>query len=292
MAFQNLVNNIFESTYADFQAVAPWGNKGDGGNDGYIPSSGHYLQVYGPKASSSWQPTVAAKKAQEDFSKLKGKWTGLKRYSFVLNDRFDGVPAPVEMSIQEIQSSHSILADSIPCAKLTNSFMALPDDLKMDIVHGIPSDQPHIDKRALGELLDHLADKNAPGLMRSKGLAPDFDEKLTFNGLSDIIGSRLRAFSYQASDVSDFLDTRDQWLAQGIAQELHEVYEESKSKITGVADAADLRYVWMLDKIVPDHAKLHPHTKKAFEAAAEVILAHYFEACNVYDKPTASSRTA
>lgn len=49
MAFQNLINSVFQGGPEEFQAIAPWGNKGDGGNDGYIQSTGHYLQVYGPK---------------------------------------------------------------------------------------------------------------------------------------------------------------------------------------------------------------------------------------------------
>ncbi|OUJ08303.1 hypothetical protein HK25_13380 [Acetobacter sp. DsW_059] len=290
MSFQSLVNSVFEGVYDDFQSIAPWGKSGDGGNDGYIPSVGHYLQVYGPKAGSSWTSAAAAKKAEEDFLKLKVQWVGLQRYSFVLNDRFQGVPAPVEQKLQRIQTTHKIKADAIACAKLTNSFTKLPEHLMIEIVGGVPSEQPGvIDTRAMGELIDHLASKAAAISTRSKGLAPDFEEKLEFNGLSDEIGSRLRANSYQSADVTAFLDTRDQWLAQGIAQELRNLYEGSKSTITGVEDAADLRYVWMLEEIVPNSAKQNIYTQKAFQGAAEVILAHFFEACDVYDKPTAGS---
>lgn len=293
MAFQNLINSVFQGGTEDFQAIAPWGNKGDGGNDGYIQSTGHYLQVYGPKAGSAWSPAVAAKKAEKDFEKLQSKWKNLQRYSFVLNDRFQGVPAPVEQSLQSIQQKHDIATDAITCAQLTDRFTKLPDYTMMEIVGGVPSDQPtFIDKRKVGELLDHLANKALPVGLTSKGLAPDFDEKIEFNGLSEEVGARLRAQSYQDADVRDFLGTRDQWLAEGIAQELRDLYAESKSTIIDLEDAADLRYVWMLGKVIPEAAHQHPHTFKAYHGAAEVILAHYFEACDVYDKPTISSRTA
>jgi hypothetical protein len=293
MAFQNLVNSVFQGGTDDFQAIAPWGNQGDGGNDGYIQSSGHYLQVYGPKAGSSWSPVTAAKKANEDFAKLQVNWKNMQRYSFVLNDRFQGVPGPVEQSLQSICEAHKVTTDAIACAQLTDRFTELPEYKMMEIVGGVPGDQPtFIDKRKVGELLEHLANSVVPNGLTSKGLAPDFDEKIEFNGLSDAIGARLRANSYQDADVSDFLNTRDQWLGEGIAQELRDLYAQSKSKIIDVADAADLRYVWMLEKIIPLTAKTHPHTLKAFQGAAEVILAHFFEACDVYDKPTTSGSAA
>lgn len=293
MAFQSLINSIFHGGTDDFQAIAPWGNAGDGGNDGYIQSTGHYLQVYGPKAGSNWSPAVAAKKAKDDFATLKSNWKGIQRYSFVLNDRFQGVPSPVEQALQSIRKTHGVASDAIACAQLTDRFTQLPEYKMEELVGGVPSDQPAIiDKRSVGELLEHLANSVAPGGLSSKGLAPDFDEKIKFNGLSDAVGARLRSFSYQDTDVTDFLNTRDQWLAEGIAQELRELYAESKVQIIDLENPADLRYLWMREKILPAAAHCHPHTLKAFHGAAEVILAHFFEACDVYDKPTTSSCTA
>ena len=154
MAFQNLVNSVFQGGTDDFQAIAPWGNLGDGGNDGYIQSAGHYLQVYGPKAGSSWSPAVAAKKAKDDFAKLQIDWKNIQRYSFVLNDRFQGVPKPVEQSLQSICETHGVASDAIACAQLTDRFTKLSEYKMMEIVGGVPGDQPiFIDKRKVGELL-------------------------------------------------------------------------------------------------------------------------------------------
>ncbi|WP_125925544.1 hypothetical protein [Halomonas aestuarii] len=77
-SFQNLFSDLM--TYYDpaFQAIAPWGSWGDGGNDGWIPSQGHYFQVYGPKPTTSISETVAVKKAVEDFDKLPEKWLDIK----------------------------------------------------------------------------------------------------------------------------------------------------------------------------------------------------------------------
>lgn len=293
MNFQNIVNSIFGETYEDFQKIAPWGSDGDGGNDGYIKSAGHYLQVYGPKARSAWKPADAARKAHEDFSKLFEKWQNIKKYSFVLNDRFQGIPTPVEQTLQNIQKKHNISCESVSCENLTKMLMKLGYDIVKEIIGYVPDKKPDfIDERAVGELIDHLANNITPISTERRGRAPDFNDKIKFNRLSDVIGARLQSNSYQTSRVIDFLTIGRPWTAQHIAQELDKLYRDSKKTIPDTEkDAADLRYVWMLDNIVPPDKKTHPHTWKAFQEAAEVILAHFFEACDVYDKPATSSST-
>jgi hypothetical protein len=48
-SFQRLVNELCQHSISGFQAISPWGNWGDGGNDGWVQEEQHYLQVYGPK---------------------------------------------------------------------------------------------------------------------------------------------------------------------------------------------------------------------------------------------------
>lgn len=47
--FQSFFENVAQKVYPDFQKVRPYGNEGDGGNDGYRPSDGIYYQMYAPK---------------------------------------------------------------------------------------------------------------------------------------------------------------------------------------------------------------------------------------------------
>lgn len=48
--YQRLFETVMELSYPEkFRKVKPWGRKGDGGNDGYIPERGEYYQVYAPR---------------------------------------------------------------------------------------------------------------------------------------------------------------------------------------------------------------------------------------------------
>ena len=90
--FQGLFNSLMQYSTPGFQSVAPWGNWGDGGNDGWCPKENRYFQVYGQEATTKPNPVQAVTKAVADFEKLKEKWASIERYHFVYNDRFCGMP--------------------------------------------------------------------------------------------------------------------------------------------------------------------------------------------------------
>lgn len=288
-SFQRLVSQIFEWSHPNFQSISPWGNWGDGGNDGWIPSSGQYFQVYGPKPTTQWKPVDVVHKAVEDFKKLPEKWRDIRKYSFVLNDRFSGIPSELASALQKLKLDHNLEdAGAIGSAELESLFMALEEDQRQVIVcGGVPYDIPDfIDSRAVGELLSHLADNSSfqSGFLDEP--PPDFEIKMAFNGLSGQIVHLLRACSYQIITVEEFLRCRDAGLQQAISEEIRRLYGESKVIIPDEdSDAANVRYVWMVDKLIPDKIRQHPHTMKAYRDAAQIILAKYFETCDVYEHP-------
>lgn len=76
-AFQHLFNQIMTFANKNFQAIAPYGNWGDGGNDGWDNIEGHYYQVFAPTINSSTEHNKICKKATDDFQKLLEKWTDI-----------------------------------------------------------------------------------------------------------------------------------------------------------------------------------------------------------------------
>lgn len=102
--FQTLFEAIMEKVHEDFQKVRPYGNKGDGGNDGYIPTKGIYFQVYSPKNPNE-KEAVAAKKLKDDFNKLKNHWDHINKitkYCFVYNDKGYGISIELAAVLAEL----------------------------------------------------------------------------------------------------------------------------------------------------------------------------------------------
>lgn len=288
-SFQQLINNLFQYGVDGFQAIQPWGNWGDGGNDGWVESSGSYYQIYGKSPTSSTTPLESAKKAADDFNnKLNVKWKNVRNYYFVYNDRFTGVPAPIAAELQKIKTENNFSdTRTIICADLEAIFMSLDQDKRQLIVGGIPScELSHIDPRAVGELLSLLANRNDDLPSFINGNAQDFIDKIVFNGLTEPVSTYLKISSYQSSIIDEFLSQRDIGLSQSISKEISSLYEESKSVITDSNDnAPNIRYVWMVEQLIPNAMKKHPHSLKAYREAAQVILSKYFETCDAYEHP-------
>ena len=90
--FQGFFEDIMEIAYPDFQKIRPYGNKGDGGNDGYRPTEGVYYQVYAP-INPNEKEADAVKKIKKDFKNLRENWgkiSKIKTYFFVFNDKGGG----------------------------------------------------------------------------------------------------------------------------------------------------------------------------------------------------------
>jgi len=292
-SFQRLVNELCQHSLPGFQAITPWGNWGDGGNDGWVPEEQHYLQVFGPKPTTNLNPAIAVNKTVQDFQKLLKKWPKIQKYSFVLNDRYTGIPAPIASALQTIETNYKLAkASSIGSAELERMFMGLSEDLRQMIVGGIPScSLSFIDARAVGELLSGLANRMTllPTLLNDPS-APNFLEKIAFNGLSSPISDYLRTFSYQTTLVDDFLFCRDPGLQQAISEEVRELYAASKNAIPDTEpEMANIRYAWMIERLIPDIGRQHPHSMKAYRDAAQIVLAKYFETCDVYEYPNSYS---
>ena len=290
-SFQRLFQDIMGYRYPNFQSIAPYGNQGDGGNDGWIADENRYFQVYGKKANSELKLSYVLKKSQDAFEELNQHWGEIKKYHFVYNDRFEGIPAPIGQALLALKQQQQIEEATVwGSKKLEQLFMELVSDQKESILGGVPAEIPDfIDARVIGDLLSYLADKVAPlpQLFRQNEPILYFDEKIKINGLTSPVVDYLRIYSYQTQEVDDFLNNRDVGLKQAIAEEMKSLYEESCQKIFNSAEASNMRYVWMIEQLIPPNSRKHPHSLKAYREATQVILAKYFESCDVYEHPSA-----
>lgn len=291
-SFQALFSKVMQYATPGFQAVSPWGNWGDGGNDGWIAHEAHYFQVYGPKPSNQTKELEAVNKSIGDFDKLVAKWGKVSKYTFVMNDYFKGIPAPVGLSLNTLAISKNLNhAGAMGGMELLQKFMSLSEGEKQDIVGFIPEvDLDFTDTRAVGEVLTFLAQKSSSPMNFLSETAPDFEDKIKINGITKPIKSRLESFSYQLYLINEFLDSVDSGLEQTIAQEVKDTYAKSKLAITeDNHNYADLRYTWMIDKLLPP--QVPTSAVASYRFAAELILAKYFETCDAYEHPSNASAT-
>jgi len=160
--FEALFSKIKRYKHNDFKQVKPHGNIGDRGNDGWQPSSGTYYQVYAPEELSTNTET-AQTKVKEDFKKLKQYWekiTPIRRFYFVLNDKFKGVSPHIWKTLSEIKSTENLDDSGIyDTAALENDLFSLNDDqicsvLEVSPALNFPNEE---DQKKVREFLDYFS---------------------------------------------------------------------------------------------------------------------------------------
>jgi len=140
--FQAFFEDIMRNAFKDFQKVRPYGNKGDGGNDGYIPTKGVYYQVYSP-LNPKEKEADAARKLIKNFETLKNKWNTInevKEYNFVYNDKGYGVTSEIFGGLAELGKSNKTIKFGVFLPQnLEDIFFTLSKDQLLNLGFNIDS---------------------------------------------------------------------------------------------------------------------------------------------------------
>jgi hypothetical protein len=140
-AYENLFVKIMGYAHRRFRPVKAQGSTGDKKNDGFDSSLGTYYQVYAPDEIRRTQGD-ALKKLKTDFKGLKAFGDGLypvKRYFFVINDKYQGVSPTIEAELVAIKTNHSLTEADVFLAKdLEETLFGLPDDKVIAVVGHVP----------------------------------------------------------------------------------------------------------------------------------------------------------
>lgn len=100
--FEKFVIEIYRIKYPNIQSVKPQGQKGDGGNDGYVPNE-LVLQCYAPENIDAKQTND---KIENDLDRAINSGWKFKEWHFVINDKFKGIPRDVHHKIDELNDRH------------------------------------------------------------------------------------------------------------------------------------------------------------------------------------------
>lgn len=283
LAFQDLFERVMEKAEPDFRKVKPYGNEGDHKNDGFIPAKGTYYQVYAPEKPTE-KDAAAAKKVQVDFAGLLAYWKGkfaVSEFYFVFNDGYLGKSPLLYTAIAKIRKKHPTIDTKVfYCSDLQRVFLSLSDVDIQEII-GIVPDATNIDVVDIGvlsEVVSHLLENEKPIDYDGSLKVPDFQEKITFNGLSRVVGGLLTLGSYQAFVLEEFFkqnqDSRD--VLQKIFTRL---YVESLQEISDEnEDKNDLVFFQILKKSSQNNSK-------RIQEAILTLMASFFETCDIFKEP-------
>jgi hypothetical protein len=274
-AFQTLFTKIMELRHPhDFTQVRPWGNIGDQKCDGWLASEKRLFQVYAPDELTK---TETEKKMNDDFRGASTHWSGkFDHWNFVHNSR-DGVPPFVLQKTQAFGKANPNI-DFTPWgyaelrAKL---FELMPVDIQL-ILGPAPSTiaMQSVRFSDVEKVIHHIQTVEPPS---GVDLRPVPADKLQTNALSDDVAAFLTLGMIKSSLVAQyFASYRDPRYGDALAFRFKEKYLELKQ--SGL-DSDSI--FWELR----GYAGSHDATSDREQAASLAILAHFFEECDIFERP-------
>jgi hypothetical protein len=228
--FEDLFTQIMNYAEPGFQQIRPWGIFGDRKNDGYIKSKRIFFQVFAPENIGK-SYTAIISKLEADFDGLIRQWQPVKEFYFVVNDKYKGVNANCELILEKIRKTHGLVAAGFKTAKdLENLLFTLSDDRILSIV-GFPPDPIHIktlEYSILDEVVNHVMSLPLPQVNEGDIIAPNWDDKIQFNQISQIPAGYLDNGYLMIGDLEIYLKNNSDFLAESLKEKMTQIHNQGE----------------------------------------------------------------
>ena len=282
--FEDFFVSIMRKSNPSFYSVKAYGNIGDEKNDGFDRTTGTYYQIFAPEDLHKDQTIYdAVKKLKTDFKGLYEHWNNdvpIKKFYFVINDKNKGLPSPIHKAIIQLDKDYNDISINPFIAKdLESIFDLLNWDSKLDIIGFIPDEiLPVVEIDALNETVSHLMKVELSRTSPDSFIVPDFDDKIIFNGLSDIVKNKLVTGSYQENILVQFFNANP-GVREILQKKFDALYSQAKDDISDDQEYfADSRFYYILEKAC--HKNTIPIQSSVF-----VLIAYYFSSCDIFEEP-------
>jgi hypothetical protein len=284
-AFQDLFWKVATAKFDNFEKVKPQGKNGDRKNDGYIRGEGVFYQVYSPENPKE-NTQNAVKKLMEDFNGLYSFWNGIetiKEFNFVFNDKFQGSYPDLYKEISTLEKNHTNIKFNLFRADdLQRMFKELSPEKQDEILH-LNSNETILSYEAISTVAEHLKSLVFSEEINNKLIAPDFEEKISFNHLSPTTAEMLKKHYENISEVEKYFSNVDN----------KELKKELQEKFTHLYNGAVKKYGEPLDQDVSENiffdiltcSSSHGMCDPAIRKASLSLMALYFESCDIYKEP-------
>ena len=287
-AFEHLFVAVMQRRFAGFTPIEPFGSIGDRKNDGYVPATGTFYQLYAPKNPDE-SVGKAAQKAMRDFAELRRFWHArcpIREYRFTFNDHYGGSVVPLEAALLEIARVHGLTARPFLCKDVESEALQLPLYELQDVLGTVfpePGLLPDANYEAVRSVVEHVLNAAAPSIPPGRLVAPGLDEKIRFNGLSRGIGLLLAAAALQSGVVDDYYSKRSGTYRQDLRDHLAALYAAERDAAAENGSGPDAVFVAVLGAVTPPADRM----AAAVQNAALVVMAYYFESCDIGEVPDA-----
>jgi len=283
-AYEDLFTIVKQNEDTNFKQVKPQGRIGDGKCDGFNSLKGEYYQVYAPE-SLEGKEDKAKTKMTDSIIGLVDFWTKnnfeVKKFYFVIKDNYKHVYASLYANAKTISIDYKIECEILTCKDLEDVFMKLDEDKMTDVLGCIipnPLNIENVEYSIMQEVIDFLLNRNVPKVIEVIPLNPDFKKKIIFNKLSEAVSDFLNAGQRLNFIVKDYFEINSKFIKVELREAFNSIYQQAVIEIPESDTKNDEVFQFIVNKSSPKN-------NFAFQSAVYVLMAYYFEYCDIFETP-------
>lgn len=283
-SFEDVFTKVMQNSDNNFKQVKPQGRLGDGKCDGFNAITGEYYQVYAPEELTG-KEDKANSKMEASITGLIDFWTKnnfeVKKFYFVVKDDYKNVYASFYTNAKALATKFKIECEILLCKDIEDVFLKLDDD-KIIAVVGLIPDPLNIDNveyGIMGEVINHLLKSKPSKANYEIPESPDFDKKIAFNSLTRAVSDFLNAGQRQNFVIKEYFELNSKFMKEDLRQVFNEIYKKGVDEIPDSLTKNDEIFQYIVEKS-------SPLDTFAVQNAVYVLMAYYFEYCDIFETPT------
>jgi hypothetical protein len=282
-SFEDLFTKIKQNEDLNFRQVKPQGRLGDGKTDGFNEKTGEYYQVYAPEELTGNEATLLSK-MDISISGLFKFWEEkdfkVKRFYYVVKDDYRNVYALIYTNARAIAKKYKIECEIITCRDIEDTFLKLDEDKIINVIGIIPDplNVENVEYGVMHEVIAFLLNTSAPKITENIPVLPDFDKKILFNSLSKIVSDFLNAGQRQSFVINEYFELNSKFYKEELRQIFSNIYKQAIKEIPESDIKNDEIFQYIVDKS-------SPRDNIAYNSAVYILMAYYFEYCDIFETP-------
>lgn len=281
-AFETFFTQIMQCHSHHFMPVKPQGQYGDRKNDGFDKTMGTYYQVYAPENITIKQKETI-EKLVADFAGLYSYWQAIvpiNLFYFVVNDKYKGVYPSLYEELSKIEKTYTpIKANPLLAKNLEDIFLSLDETAIEDVLGTIPAQyNGDVEFGVMKDVVDFLLKVETKPQQEIVPLNPNFDNKITFNSLSNSVASYLRSHRINEHVINDFFQYNSNYTKNELRDVFNGLYHKALELLPDGDDKNDRVFMYIYENAYHTHSI-------AINAAIFTLMAYYFEYCDIFEAP-------
>lgn len=263
---------------SDFVRVRPFGRLGDKGCDGYLQSSGKVFACYGALNGDGGKVDYLIKKMEEDYCKALKSIPEIMKEWHMVHNLVDGLPTDAILKLRELSAADGQRTFGFVGMDDFGQILFSLEPSKIEVLLGpaaTAQDAQNFQTAELRDLITAVMSATDASAIDVTEIRPVPADKLDYNNLPSHWRSMIAGGWQNAHFVQEYLDRHpDPMTGERIAQDFRVRYEYLKAQNLepGAIMSALYEEITGIGAVTP-----------ARQVAAQALLAHLFESCDIFE---------